>query len=698
MNVSAPSTPAPVFVRHFAALALLCISSAAGLAQAIPANYTDDMPTMQQVESKIQGTDPTDTLERQVAVFQYLQTYLRSIKEARDYRGPFTAAETKLLTDYSKAPYDITQSYTKTHTPQEVAAFNQKVGQYSINNALQWIHQLQGPKAAAAEGANRASLNASAKRMYNQQMQDLQEAQQAQQRVASQQTGIVNGQPMPMSNDPTAVSVRRCLELGGSTGSCMGGGIIGGMISMVTGGQGMEGLTGPGRAGVVLSGSYTQNGTPTYVGFTGDTGSIGSCGKLVPDDTIYSVSKTATALKITLPVSPTPVTLTMRPDGSLVGPGAITLNGQIITGYHVVTTTRTGNCAPNCVTTTRTPIYAPATDRCTVGALKAPPPPPPPSANGSAGSPMGGMLGGVIDTLTGAMTATMPGVGPSLPGLRMEGKYGSTGLQLDFAGDAVTLDCGAAHVKSPYTVENAPSSLIVHVKNPGGPFDLVVSSDNTLRGSGSTTVNGRLVSGMNGTDITFTPRSETCQIATYTPQMGTRPTTSVAANASPAPAAAIPASYPTATTSSAPVSATTPSSGNMTLAITSSFPIAKNPLAGAVVKLMTDRFDNVLRKTGAPIPAGITPGVALAAYVQGCPPPTGCPAAAQLMKPYFVGTATFDANGAATIHASVPPGNYYVICSAAGTTGGLVWDLPVALKAGQNNSIALTANNAELVK
>jgi hypothetical protein len=304
----------------------------------------------------------------------------------------------------------------------------------------------------------------------------------------------------------------------------------------------------------------------------------------------------------------------------------------------------------------------------------------------------GGLVGGVIDTLTGAMTATMPGasLAASLPGLRMEGKYTSSGLLLDFAGDAVTIDCGQAHVKSPYTVENAASALIVHVQNSGGPFDLVVSTDKTLRGSGSTTINGRLVSGMNGTDITFTPHSETCQVGTYAPQSGSGSTTTVAANASPAPASA-PAA-PAAISSSA-------SGGSgLTLAITSSFPIAKNPLAGAVVKLMTDRFDNVLRKAGTPVPAGTTPGQALAAYVQRCPPPTGCPAAAQQMKQYFVATATFDNNGSATISAAVPPGNYYVICSASGTTGALVWDMPVMLAAGQKNSIQLTATNAELVK
>ena len=664
--------------------ALLCCAN--GVAQGIPANYTDDMPTMAQVQAKIQGTDATDTLERQVAVFQYLQTYLRSIKEGRDYRGPFTAAETKLLTDYSKAPYDMTQNYTKTHTPQEVTAFNLKVGQYSLNNALEWIHQLQGPKAAAAENANNASLHASAKKMYDQQMQNLQQAQQAQQQAGSGQMGMVNGQPMAMSNDPTSVATRRCLELGGDNLACVGKGLMGGMIDMVTGPGGMDAITGPGPTGVVLSGNYDGR-TGSSVGFGGNSGTLYHCGKLADDSYNYTLNKTATALKVTLATSPNPLVLTMRSDGSLAGPGLVTINGRIITGYEIITHYKNGY--PN--GQDRIPQYAPATDRCTVGVLAAPPPPAPASASTKNSSEAGGLLGSLLNTVASVAP-------PSLPGLRMSGKYTSNGLQFDFAGDSVTLDCGAAHVKAPYTVENAPSSLLVHVKNSGGPFDLVVSSDNTLRGSGSTTINGRLVTGMDGDNVTFAPHAETCQLATYTPQIGAGSTTTVAANASPAPAPSVAAASAAVATSPAPVSALTSTTGPMKLAVTSSFPIAKNPLAGAVVKLMTDRIDNVLRKAGAPLPAGATPGQALKAYVQNCPPPTGCPAMAQVMKPSYVGTATFDTNGSATISSSVPPGNYYVVCSAAGTSGALVWDLPVTLKSGQNNSIQLTATNAELVK
>lgn len=648
------------------------------------ANYTDDMPSVAKVESVIQGSDPGDTAARQIAVFDELVSYIDRVHTNRNVRGPFTPGEAKLIGDYRGASYQLRQDYTKSHTADEVKAFGLKEGQYSLNDAFMssWPKQLMGTQSNAALNNANAGLQASAQRMYNQQMSELQQAQQQQ----SAGVGMVNGQAMPMSNDPTAVATRRCLELGGDNLACVGKGLGSGLMDMITGGTGLESIAGPGRAGVVLSGTY-GGGVATNVSFGGDSGTLNGCGKLANDGYVYTLNKTAGALKVTLATSPTPLVLTMRSDGSLAGPGLITINGRVITGYEIITHYRNGIATGS----DRIPQYAPATDRCTVGSLAAPPPPAP--SNNSNSTQVGGILGALMTTAASALPAA------SLPGLRMEGKYSSAGLLFDFAGDSVTIDCGQAHVKAPYTVENAPSSLVVHVKNSGGPFDLVVSSNNALRGAGSTTINGRLVSGMNGDNVTFVPHSETCQLGSYSPQSGAASTTTVAANASPTPISSAPAVSPSiSTAAAAPVSAATASTGPMSLAITSSFPIAKNPLAGAIVKLMTDRFDNVLRKTGAPVPAGTTPGQALAAYVQACPPPGGCPGPAQIMHPYYVGTATFDANGSATINASVPAGNYYILCTASGTSGGLVWDLPVTLKSGQKNAIQLTATNAELVK
>ena len=259
----------------------------------------------------------------------------------------------------------------------------------------------------------------------------------------------------------------------------------------------------------------------------------------------------------------------------------------------------------------------------------------------------------------------------------MAGKHTSGMLLLDFSSNSLVLDCGRAHVRQPYTVENAPSALLIHVNNSGGPFTLTLQPDNTLRGAGSTTVNGRLVTGMNGDNVAFAAQSERCDVGTFSPGSSASP--------------------PASTSSSPPANRTDAAAPDISLAIASSFPIAANPLAGRVVQLMSVRFDDAMRKAGAPVPADVTPGQALQAYVTKCPPPSGCPAAARLLHPYYVGKATFDSTGKATVTASVPPGTYYVFCAAKGSNGALVWDLPITLKPGGANAITLTASNAELV-
>ena len=99
-----------------------------------------------------------------------------------------------------------------------------------------------------------------------------------------------------------------------------------------------------------------------------------------------------------------------------------------------------------------------------------------------------------------------------------------SGLQFNFDENSVILDCGQAHARQPYTVENASGEARIHVQNTGGPFTLALVPNNTLRGSGSTTVNGRLVTGMQGDNVTYAPRNESCEIGTYTPgSAGTAP-------------------------------------------------------------------------------------------------------------------------------------------------------------------------------
>jgi hypothetical protein len=272
----------------------------------------------------------------------------------------------------------------------------------------------------------------------------------------------------------------------------------------------------------------------------------------------------------------------------------------------------------------------------------------------------------------------------------MTGKYGGGNLLLDFSGNSLVLDCGQAHVRQLYTVENTSNAMLVHVQNSVGPFTLVLQPDNSLRGTGSTTINGRLVTGMNGDNVTFAPHSETCDVGTFRPKTGATPTTSVT-TVPPAPATATP------TTVAPVVSTPTPAGGvSMKLTIISSFPGGANPLAGTGVTLMRERFDVVLRKVGAPISADITPGKAVQAYAANCFPPRSCPAYTPAIQPYYVAKGSFDNAGRVVLTAQVPAGTYYVFCSAKAPNGAFVWDVPAVLRVGEN-TITLTAGNAELI-
>ena len=684
MNHSAPSPTFSFHLQSILALAVLCLTCSVVLAQAANADYTDDLPSVDRVKAEIKGSDPTDTMARQVAVLNYLYAYVDRIKLNRNYGGPYTPGEQRVMSAYSLAAYQMSQGYAKSHTPAEATAFERLHGQYEMNSDFykDWSRRLIGKQSAAAYKNAETQLGATQKAHIEKEMEQYRKDSAEQQSAAS-----------GLSSDPTAVATRRCLELGGSSVGCMGKGLGAGFMDMI--GFNTEEITGPGRAGVVLSGLYKNPSTTATLGFGADTVTLAGCGKLVSDPHGYTIDKQPGALRVTVANEPHPIVLTMRPDGGFTGPGLIDVKGKIIIGYHTVTTTQMidgyraapDQCNGPCQTSTQVPDYAPAMARCTIGSLSPPPAPRPAPAQPANESGMMGMLTGVMNTMS-------PGNGEV--GLRMAGQYDGGLLLLDFRENSLILDCGLAHVRQPYTVENTPNALLVHVQNSGGPFTLALEPDNSLRGSGSTTVNGRLVTGMQGENVTFAPRSEHCDISTLRPKSGTSQTTSVA-TAAPVPAAAAAASAVAAPVpSGSSMSSSSVSGAGMTLAITSSFPIAKNPLAGQNVALMSERYDIALRKVGGPIAADVTPGKALMAYMANCGPPRSCPPLATAMHPYFVGKATFDSNGKVMLTAPVPPGSYYLLCSAAGTSGVLVWDLPVTLKAG-DNSITLTATNAELV-
>src|SRR5947207_13548886 len=674
-----------------AALGLICTqgspSGSTAKSQPASADYTNDLPSVERVKAEIKGSDRTDTLARQAAVFNYLVSYVDRIKYNRTVDGPFTPGEQTMWGAYRLAAYQMSQDYAKTHNAAEAAAFERLHGQYEMNDVFykDWSKRLIGPQSAAAYKGAEAGLAASDQKHYQQEMADYKRDSAAQQAADKQIYGTQG-----LSNDPTAVATRRCLELGGSNAGCLGKGFKSGFMDLIGFGEKeQESFIGAGGAGVVLSGIYKNGATTTSLAFNGPV-SIDGCGKLVSDPHQYTIEKRSGSVRITVENEPNPIVLTLRADGGLTGPGLVDVKGRIISGYHTVTTTQMidgyraspDQCNGPCQTVSQVPDYSPAMARCVIGSLAMPPAPKPAPA-GAQPADNSGMLG----LITGLTDMMDPGGGASLVGgggLRMTGKYGGGTLLLDFSGNSLVLDCGQAHVRATYTVENAPTTFLVHVQNPGSPFVLALQPDNSLRGAGSTTVNGKLVTGMNGDDLAFAPHIETCDIETFHPKTGSMPTASVA-TASPAPAPAVPMSAPAVV-----------AGPSMKLAISSSFPGGANLLAGKGVTLMSERFDTLLRKIGAPIAANDTPGRAAAEYSANCLPPKSCPSYAAAMHPYYVGKGTFDSSGKIVLTLPVPAGTYFVFCSAVGPNGPLIWDVPTMMKGG-DNAITLTAGNAELL-
>ena len=86
-----------------AAIGLVCSTSGSAAqpknatAQAASSDYTNDLPSVERVKAEIKGSDPTDSLARQVAVFTYLVSYIDRIKYNRIVSGDYTPGEQKMM-------------------------------------------------------------------------------------------------------------------------------------------------------------------------------------------------------------------------------------------------------------------------------------------------------------------------------------------------------------------------------------------------------------------------------------------------------------------------------------------------------------------------------------------------------------------------------------------------------------------------
>lgn len=725
---------APLLGGLILAALLLCLPGSYAIAQAGSSDYTRDLPSVELVKAKINGTDENDTLARQAAVFNYLMEYTQTIKEARDYRGFYTPGEIRARTVYSQAAYQIEQDYKKTHSPADLANWSRLEGRYEINNALNWIHQLSGAQANAAYAQAQRVFHASEKRMYDNQMKENAEAQQRSQ--AAQNAVASNG----TSNAPSAVAIRRCLELGGSQLECLANGLstsARGLTAMFLGSLSQAPYT-----GLTLTGGF-KSGNGVGAAFEDTTVGFSNCGKLIIDSRGYTIQRNGSQILIHIRNSPSPFTLVLGSDGSLQGPASAEFAGKVITGYKNVwvpaasspgyyqtqqqTTnedlssleagqyagssnlSNAGEGTYNLSTTTTSstyvpgsssgghwvqdPIYAPKTQACSIGTLI---PGRPVAAAGSDGSlsaaanAAAGMLFGQPANIAGSA-----GEEVLAPGIRMAGLYSSRGgLKAQFSDSAVILDCGEAHVLDKYSVERTGNGILVHIQNSASPFTVTVEPDGSLAGPASVTAAGRLVSGMSGINVSFTPHTESCSLGTFTPAgsaSATRGPTDPAASDQPVPAAAAvipatPVTRPSMPSSEAPVRV------SFRVLIYAKF-AGTDPLAGQHVYVMREPMDEALREIGLPIPAGMTPGKAVAGLAAACRT-QDCKAIYAALGRYFITSTVFDGAGKTTLSAHAMTGRYYFYATARTGNRALVWDVAANLAAG-DNTVTLTAANAE---
>ena len=600
------------------------------------------------------------------------------------------------MRDYALAAYQLSQDFSKTHSPEQVKAFQQLEGKYEIMNALDWIKQLEGQQAADTYRGTEANLAQSYKQHEERLQQQMKQDQSGGRSSLAgdpvlDPMGIFAGAEANREKDP---ELRRCLELGGSVNACEGMGAMEGMASILMpfGGKADSNQASP-VAGVVLVGNYHSRSQLPSLSFGNGSATIQDCGSLVADNHDYTLRKSGSTVQLVLANEPEPIVVTLQPDGSLSGPGSVLVKGRIITGHTTTTKTLMVDGAPAaaqgydcngpCSTSTSAPTYAPKIQRCTIGSMAFVPSKP-------VTTPKTGI--GFLDELSKSA--------PLVSGFRMTGRYVDTsGLTLEFENGEVIVDCGKAHATSPYTVENTPNGFVVHVQNVGGAFLLGVAPDNTLRGSGSTTVNGKLVSSIRGEIVSFTPHSESCSIDTLASRSKRN-----TMRASAAPNSTAPPTYsspgPVAAAAVTPAAASTDTSAGQRVGfrvlLDSSFS-ATNPLAGQTVFVMRKPIGDVLRELGVPVAGNSTAAQSMKALQTQCHSTQGCSSIIRGMASFYVATTKLDAAGKAILSAKSGAGNYYFFAIAPNPGGSLVWDIPANLVPGEN-TVTFSAKNAEEVR
>lgn len=504
----------------------------------------------------------------------------------------------------------------------------------------------------------------------------------AQMRAPAQPSGQAyagNGSQIAPPKDAEERAMRRCVSSGRLPASCTGNQLLGAfsqMISSVL--PGADKGSGP-ASGANMAGVFEGAGN-WRLDFI-DGGVLVNCAFLSPNQEAYSLKFDSNRTTLTINTRPRPLVLTFHGDGTITGPGPVTIEGVVAAGYVPGKTaeqkgTQTdnaghyydsvGNQVRDDPGYTR---FAPRTANCPAINLS--------SKGGSVGAQT--MQTDLLKTMFGGDKGP-----PTPPGIRMHGIFAaSTGFSLEFFPESAIVGCGPDSARAyPYTVEATGAGAVVKVNAPDHPLALAFRPDGSLDPGSSNAyqVHGRIVTGQDqNDDFTFAPMEQTCNLAVLKPSKEIPMTGGIAASAA---SAATPgtAAYNNGGGLSTPAAPL----GNAMLSIVSGIPAqpgTPNPLAGRPYLLLRWSYADSLAKGGITVP----PGTSAYKYVGsacGTNSPD-CPKVKAAINASVISAVRADANGAGTFP-GVPAGTYFLMISAMINQKSYVWGQPVQVKAGAN--------------
>jgi hypothetical protein len=443
---------------------------ASGAQQTFNPPYLKEFPTVDQIMAQVKGSSAQDTAYRQLTALHEFAQMIAALAGPRMQQNKLTADEARILTNYFNAYTALAKA---TPNPQDAYA-----GKNDFTASLFQIFHMPTIQQLWETG-NKIT--------------------------ASQQGGGNTQSTLPPTTDPATLSARRCVELGGSAMQCLGGALSTGLQQLI--GINLDAMTNSGKTGLVLYGTY--NGSAgLHFDFSDANVDIGGCGQMVKGAHGYSLGVTGGELAVKIDNQPQPLAMTLGVDKKMAGPAMQQITGQKVVGYFVETNLKTG-------ASTRTPNYGPDTENCKIGSLMP----------GPATAPDQGFLATLGNALTDAevLAETAPAGSASqqnliAPGPRIAGVFKSaTGLKIQFQDASAVIDCAQAHVVALYDVYLKGGAANITVKNGASPILLALQANGSLTGTGSTTINGKLMTGMDdsGNPI-LAPTSASCPVDTLT--------------------------------------------------------------------------------------------------------------------------------------------------------------------------------------